>query len=155
MEPRKRILVVEDDRDEALLILEALRQNELLELVAAVRGGAEALDYLFCTGPHARRSPADLPDLILLDLSMPGVSGIEVLDRIRADRRVRLIPVVVFSGSDSRRDLVASYLGGANSFVRKPAEFADYADLLRQVWHYWSNVNLTVPCTAEELAQQP
>ena len=150
MDNRKRILVVEDDRDEEQLILEALRENQLSELVTAVRGGAEALDYLFCTGLHARRSPLDLPDLILLDLHMSGVSGIEVLDRIRADPRVRLIPVVVFSGSDSHRDLVASYLGGANSFVQKPVEFADYAEVLRHVWHYWSSVNAALPYAEEQ-----
>ncbi len=154
MDNRKRILVVEDDQDDELLILEALGQSQLLDLVVTVRGGAEALDYLFCTGRHARRSPQDLPDLILLDLRMPGVSGIEVLDRIRADSRVRLIPVVVFSGSDARRDLEASYLGGANSFVQKPAEFSAFADVLRQVWHYWSSVNAALPDLREELIQR-
>ena len=147
MEAGKRILVVEDNPSDEFLTLEAFHRLDMREVVLAVRDGAEALDYLFCTGAHADRAHGDLPELILLDLTLPSLNGIEILDRIRADARTRLIPVVIFTGSDSRRDLVASYLSGANSFVQKPVDFADYAEVLRQVWHYWSKVN-TLPSTS-------
>lgn len=144
MEAGKRILVVEDNPSDEFLTLEAFHRLDLREMVLAVRDGAEALDYLFCTGAYANRPVGDLPELILLDLTLPSLNGIEILDRIRADARTRLIPVVIFTGSDSRRDLVASYLSGANSFVQKPVNFRDYSEVLRQVWHYWSKVN-TLP----------
>jgi two-component system, response regulator len=146
MDAAKRILVVEDNPSDEFLTLEAFHRLDLREVVLAVRDGAEALDYLFCTGVYANRPVDDLPELILLDLTLPSLNGIEILDRIRADARTRLIPVVIFTGSDSRRDLVASYLSGANSFVQKPANFGDYSEVLRQVWHYWSKVN-TLPST--------
>jgi two-component system response regulator len=148
MEAEKCILVVEDNPSDEFLTLQAFQNLGMREMVAAVRDGAEALDYLFCTGLHAQRAP-NPPNLILLDLSLPSLNGIEVLDRIRADPRTRLIPVVIFTGSDSHRDLVASYVSGANSFVQKPVDFADYAEVLRQVWHYWSTVN-TSPMVAPE-----
>ena len=146
MDAGKRILVVEDNPSDEFLTLEAFHRLDLREVVLAVRDGAEALDYLFCTGTYANRPVGDLPELILLDLTLPSLNGIEILDRIRADARTRLIPVVIFTGSDSRRDLVASYLSGANSFVQKPVSFGDYSEVLRQVWHYWSKVN-TLPST--------
>ena len=146
MDAGKRILVVEDNPSDEFLTLEAFHRLDLREVVLAVRDGAEALDYLFCTGAYANRPVGDLPELILLDLTLPSLNGIEILDRIRADARTRLIPVVIFTGSDSRRDLVASYLSGANSFVQKPVNFGDYSEVLRQVWHYWSKVN-TLPST--------
>jgi two-component system, response regulator len=141
MEAGKCILVVEDNPSDEFLTLQAFQDIGMKEMVAAVRDGGEALDYLFCTGSHTHRAVNDLPTLILLDLSLPSLNGIEVLDRIRADPRTRLIPVVIFTGSDSRRDLVASYVSGANSFVQKPVDFADYAEVLRQVWRYWSTIN--------------
>jgi len=153
MEAGKRILVVEDNPSDEFLTLEAFHRLDMREVVVAVRDGAQALDYLFCTGAYAGRPFGDLPELILLDLTLPSLNGIEILDRIRADARTRMIPVVIFTGSDSRRDLVASYLSGANSFVRKPVDFGDYAEVLRQVWHYWSKVNTlpsaSVPAVAE------
>ena len=149
MEAGKCILVVEDNPNDEFLTLQAFQTIEMMEMVAAVRDGAEALDYLFCTGPYTQRLPEDLPQLILLDLSLPSLNGIEVLDRIRTDARTRLIPVVIFTGSDSRRDLVASYLSGANSFVQKPVDFEDYAEVLRRVWWYWSTIN-TSPMVGSE-----
>ena len=144
MDAAKRILVVEDNPSDEFLTLEAFDRLDLKEGVLAVRDGAEALDYLFRTGAYACHPVGDPPELILLDLTLPSLNGIEILDRIRADARTRLIPVVIFTGSDSRRDLVASYLSGANSFVQKPVNFGDYSEVLRQVWHYWSKVN-TLP----------
>lgn len=152
MEASKRILVVEDNPSDEFLTLEAFHRLGLRETVLAVNDGAEALDYLFSTGDHAGRS-SGLPEMILLDLTLPSLNGIELLDRIRADARTRLIPVVIFTGSDSRRDLVASYLSGANSFVQKPVDFSDYAEVLRQVWHYWSKVN-TLPSMSVGLAME-
>ena len=154
MQGGKRILVVEDNPSDEFLTLQAFNKIGLREMVLAVRDGAEALDYLFCTGSYARRATGDLPELILLDLSLPRLNGIEVLDRIRADARTRLIPVVIFTGSDSRRDLVATYLSGANSFVQKPVEFSDYTEVLRQVWHYWSSVNSSELLSIQSVAQR-
>jgi CheY-like chemotaxis protein len=154
MEAGKRILVVEDNPSDEFLTLEAFHRLDLREVVLAVRDGAEALDYLFCTGAYANRPFGDLPDLILLDLTLPSLNGIEILDRIRSDARTRLIPVVIFTGSNSRRDLVASYLSGANSFVQKPVSFGDYAEVLRQVWHYWSKVNTLPSTSVPEIAEE-
>lgn len=153
MEAGKRILVVEDNPSDEFLTLEAFNQLGLRDMVVAVRDGAEALDCLFGTGPYEGGASSALPELILLDLSLPGLNGIEVLDRIRADLRTRLIPVVVFTGSDARRDLVASYLNGANSFVQKPMDFADYAAVLRRVWDYWSNINVPAAPPSPEVAE--
>ena len=152
MEAGKRILVVEDNPSDEFLTLEAFDKLGLREFVIAVRDGSEALDYLFGTGSYTD-SPRAAPELILLDLSLPSLNGIEVLDRIRADVRTRLIPVVVFTGSDSRRDLVASYLNGANSFVQKPMDFSDYAEVLRQIWCYWSSVNTPATPPTSEMAE--
>lgn len=152
MEAGKRILVVEDNPSDEFLTLEAFSKLGLRDVVVAVRDGAEALDYLFGTGSYARDSTGTLPELILLDLSLPSLNGVEVLDRIRGDTRTRLIPVVVFTGSDSRRDLVTSYLNGANSFVQKPMDFADYAEVLRHVWGYWSSINVSAVPTSPEVA---
>ena len=153
MEAGKRILVVEDNPSDEFLTLEAFGKLGLRDVVVAVRDGAKALDYLFGTTPSGNSPSGTLPELILLDLSLPSLNGIEVLDRIRADVRTRLIPVVVFTGSDSRRDLVASYLNGANSFVQKPVDFADYAEVLRQVWSYWSTVNTSVTPPTSEMVE--
>jgi two-component system response regulator len=153
MEAGKRILVVEDNPSDEFLTLEAFNKLGLRSVVVAVRDGAEALDCLFGTGSYKGDSPSTFPDLILLDLSLPGMNGIEVLDRIRADYRTRMIPVVVFTGSNSRRDLVASYLNGANSFVQKPMDFADYAAVLRRVWDYWSNINVPPVPPSPEVAE--
>ena len=152
MEAGKRILVVEDNPSDEFLTLEAFNKLGLQDVVTAVRDGAEALDYLFGTGRYADISTEILPELILLDLSLPSLNGVEVLDRIRGDRRTRLIPVVVFTGSDSRRDLVASYLNGANSFVQKPMDFTDYAEVLRQIWSYWSSINVPATPPSAEMA---
>jgi two-component system response regulator len=154
MEAAIRVLVVEDNPSDEFLTLEAFQRLDMREVVLAVRDGAEALDYLFCTGAYTRRPFGDLPELILLDLTLPSLNGIEILDRIRSDARTRLIPVVIFTGSDSRRDLVASYLNGANSFVQKPVNFADYAEVLRQVWHYWSKVNTLPSASVPEVANE-
>ena len=141
----KRILLVEDDPNDVELILHAFQKIHLVDEVAVVRDGAEALDYLFGTGPFAGRSTDHQPKVILLDLHMPRLNGIEVLDRIRTDPRTRYLPVVTFTSSDSARDLTASYLSGTNSCVRKPEDFTAFAETLRQIWLYWSEINQLPP----------
>ena len=142
--PGKGILLVEDDPKDVLLTLRAFQQIQLKNQVAVVSDGAEALDYLFGAGDYAALPP-ELPRVVLLDLHLPKLNGLEVLDRIRTDPRTRHLPVVAFTSSLSERDLTACYLGGANSCVRKPEEFADFAETLRQIWHYWSSINEVPP----------
>lgn len=149
----KAILLVEDNPEDVLLTLRAFETNHLRALVQVVRDGAEALDYLFGTGAFAGRDATRQPRIILLDLNLPKLNGLEVLDRIRADRRTRFLPVIAFTGSVSERDLMSSYLGGANSCVCKPVDFAGFAETLRQIWQYWSVVNLVPPAPAAGLAQ--
>ena len=144
----KAILLVEDNPEDVLLTLRAFESNHLHALVQVVRDGAEALDYLFGTGAFAGRDATRQPRIILLDLNLPKLNGLEVLDRIRADRRTRFVPVIALTASVSERDLISSYLGGANSCVSKPADFAGFAETLRQIWQYWSVVNLVPPTSA-------
>lgn len=152
----KRILLVEDEPSDVELILHAFQKIHLADEVAVVRDGAEALDYLFGTGLFAGRSTERQPKVILLDLHMPRLNGIEVLDRIRTDPRTRYLPVVTFTASDSARDLTASYLSGTNSCVRKPEDFSAFAETLRQIWLYWSEINqLPPPPGPQHLSQHP
>lgn len=137
----KRMLLVEDNPDHAELALLALRDCRPDDQVTVVHDGAEALDYLFARSAHAGRSPAELPDLILLDLKLPKVDGLDVLDAIRANARTKTIPVVVLTSSAEERDLVESYRRGANSYVRKPVTFDGLAYCLRQIQTYWTTVN--------------
>ena len=144
----KAILLVEDNPDDVLLTLRAFQKNNLHHLVQVVRDGAEALDYLFATGAFAGRDAAQQPRIILLDLNLPKLNGLEVLDRIRADRRTRFLPVIAFTASVAERDVISSYMGGANSCVIKPADLAGFAETLRQIWHYWSVTNFVPPVPA-------
>jgi two-component system, response regulator len=132
----KTILLVEDNPDDELLTLRALKKNHLGNEVIVVRDGVEAVDYLFCTGPYADRNPANLPELIILDLRLPKVDGIEVLRRIRADERTHSLPVVVFTSSNADRDLVNSYAFGANSYIRKPVDFQELIVAIRELGLY-------------------
>jgi two-component system response regulator len=122
------ILLVEDNRDDELLTLRALQKNNLGNEVVVARDGAEALDLLL--GPESARM---LPQLVLLDLKLPKVSGLEVLRRLRGDPRTRLLPVVILTSSKEERDLVESYLSGANSYVRKPVDFGEFVEAARQL----------------------
>ncbi len=110
-----------------------------------VRDGAEALDYLFCTGSYADRDPNEFPTLVMLDLKLPKVDGLEVLRRVRADERTKLIPVVVVTSSDEERDIAESYSRGANSYVRKPVSFDEFREAVRQLHLYWSLINIPPP----------
>src|SRR3989440_6226098 len=141
----KVILLVEDNpRDEALT-LRALKKSNIVNDVNVVRDGVEALDYLFGTETHAEREMAALPQLVLLDLKLPKVDGLEVLRRIRADERTRLLPVVILTSSREERDLVSGYGLGANSYIRKPVDFGQFVEAVRQLGLYWLGLNEPPP----------
>lgn len=132
----KTILLVEDNADDEQLTLRAMRQSEVPNIIRVARDGAEALDHLFAPG-------AKLPDLILLDLKLPKVSGLEVLQKIRSESDTRGLPVVVLTSSDEEKDIVESYNLGANSFIRKPVDFDEFIDAVRQLGLYWLSMNRT------------
>lgn len=135
------ILLVEDNPDDEELTRLALCRAGLDHTLTVVRDGAEALDYLFGTGSQAGRDLSEPPAVILLDLKLPKVDGLEVLRRLRADARTRLIPVVVLSTSREQQDIATSYLLGANSYVRKPVDFDRFADVMLQVGRFWLTIN--------------
>jgi len=135
------ILLVEDNPDDEALTLRALQKHLVKNPVVVVRDGAEALDYLFGTGAHEGRDISVLPQVILLDLKLPKVDGLEVLQRLRAEESTRYVPVVVLTSSDEQRDLVHSYRFGANSYVRKPVEFGEFTEAVRQLGLYWILLN--------------
>ena len=141
----KVILLVEDNpRDEALT-LRALKKSNIVNDVVVARDGVEALDYLFGTGAHAGRDTSDMPQLILLDLKLPKVDGMQVLRRMREDERTRRLPVVVFTSSSEEEDLINSYNLGANSYVRKPVDFEHFLEAAKQLGLYWLVLNLIAP----------
>ena len=141
----KVILLVEDNpRDEALT-LRALKKSNIVNGVIVAHDGVEALDYFFGTGAHADRDMTVMPQLILLDLKLPKVDGLEVLRRIRADERTRRLPVVVFTSSSEEADMIKSYNLGANSYVRKPVEFEEFLEATRQLGLYWLVLNQIAP----------
>ena len=141
----KVILLVEDNPDDELLTLHALRKSHIGNDVFVVRDGAEALDFLFCQNAYADRDPHDLPQLILLDIKLPKVDGLEVLRRIRSDSRTRLLPVVMLTSSKEQQDLLQAYQGGANSYMRKPVDFSQFADSVHQLGLYWLVLNEPPP----------
>jgi two-component system response regulator len=136
----RTILLVEDDPDDELLTRRALEKNHILNELVVARDGAEALDYLFARGAYADRA---LPQVVLLDLRLPKLDGLEVLRRMRADERTRLLPVVILTSSDEERDIVASYRLGANSYIRKPVDFEQFSEAIRQLGLYWLVLNVT------------
>lgn len=139
------ILLVEDNPDDEALTLRAFRKNNIMNRVEVARDGAEALDFLFSEGDHAGRSGGMAPELILLDLKLPKVDGLEVLRRIRADARTQLQPVVILTTSNEERDIVASYQLGANSYIRKPVDFDQFIEAVRQLGLYWLVLNQPPP----------
>lgn len=140
--PRKNnILLVEDNPDDVELTLRAFSRSRVANTIVVARDGQEALDYLFGTGEHSDRSPLDLPEVVLLDLKLPKVDGLEVLRRVRADARTRRLPVVMLTSSNEERDIVSSYDLGANSFVRKPVDFGQFAAAAQQLGLYWLVLN--------------
>jgi two-component system response regulator len=137
----KTILLVEDNPDDEILARRALKKNYIDNEVVVARDGAEALDYLFGTGVYEGRDTSDTPRVVLLDLKLPKVDGLEVLRRIRADERTRLLPVVILTSSKEQQDLVDGYGGGANSYIRKPVDFARFTEAVRQLGLYWLVLN--------------
>ncbi len=135
------ILVVEDNPDHLELTLLTLQEQSIRNEIAVAHDGVEALNYLFGEGLHAGRDTSRQPDLVLLDLKLPKLTGLEVLQRMRADPRTAVVPVVVLTSSSEEEDIVAVYRSGANSFVRKPVDFVDFTEKLRQVKTYWLSVN--------------
>jgi two-component system response regulator len=142
---QKIILLVEDNRDDEALTMRALSKNNILNQVVVAHDGAQALDYLFGTGAHAGRDVTDLPQLILLDLKLPKVSGLEVLKRLRADERTRLAPVVILTSSKEDKDLIEAYGLGANSYIVKPVDFVQFLEAVKQLGLYWLVLNQSPP----------
>ena len=143
------ILLVEDNADDVILTLRAFKKNNIANEVVVARDGVEALDYLFATGPHDGRDARQLPQVVLLDLKLPRIDGIEVLRRIRADPATRVVPVVVLTSSREEHDLVDSYRLGANSYVRKPVDFLEFVEAARQLGLYWLVLNEAPPASME------
>jgi two-component system response regulator len=139
------ILLVEDNADDEQLTLRALRKNAILNEVVVVRDGQEALDFLFGAGTHAGRDTSIQPQVTLLDLNLPKIGGLDVLRRLRADPRTALLPIVVMTSSQQDEDIVRSYELGANSYVRKPVDFAQFTESVRQLGLYWLAINRPPP----------
>jgi len=139
------LLLVEDNKGDEELAIRALRKNNIKNEVVVARDGAAALDYLFATGAHAGRDTANLPTVVLLDIKLPKIDGLEVLRRLRADERTSLLPVVIFTSSKEDKDRVTGYAYGANSFVRKPIEFAEFCEAIRTLGLYWLILNEPPP----------
>lgn len=139
------ILLVEDNPDDEALTLRAFQKNNIRNDVVIARDGVEALDYIFGTGAHAGRDPEDTPAVILLDLKLPKIDGLEVLRRLRSDQRTRLTPVVILTSSKEEQDLIRSYSLGANSYVRKPVDFTEFMEAVRQLGMYWLVLNEPAP----------
>jgi two-component system, response regulator len=141
----KMILLVEDNPDDEELTLRALKKNNIGNNLTVVRDGAEALDFLFCTGAYANRDGQDLPQVVLLDLNLPKVGGLDVLRRIRDNETTRLLPVVILTSSKEEQDLIKGYSLGANSYVRKPVDFNQFVEAVRQLGLYWLVLNEAPP----------
>lgn len=139
------ILLVEDNADDEALTLRALHTNNIGNEVFVVRDGIEALDFLFCENQYADRDPHDMPRLILLDLKLPKLDGLEVLRRLRADPRTRLLPIVILTSSNEEQDLIAGYKGRVNSYIRKPVNYEHFVKTIRELGLYWLGLNEEPP----------
>jgi CheY-like chemotaxis protein len=137
----KYILLVDDNPDDEILMLRSLKKNKIMNEIVVVRDGSEALEHLFCTGAYANRDPSILPQVVLLDLKLPKLDGFEVLAEIRSDERTKFLPVVILTSSKEEKDLVNSYKLGANSYVRKPIDFLQFSEAIKQLGLYWMILN--------------
>ena len=145
MSKERLILLVEDNDDDVQLTLRALRQHRIANSVKVVSDGAEALDFLFCRGAYAERPLDELPQLVLLDLKLPKVPGLDVLKRLREEPRTRRLPVVILTSSNVESDLATSYDLGANSYIRKPVDFTQFMDAVENLGLYWLVLNEVPP----------
>lgn len=145
MGTNRAILLVEDNPDDQELTLRALKKNNIANRIVLAKDGAEALEYLFGTGEHAGRDTAELPEVILLDLKLPKVDGLEVLRALRGDPRTKLLPVVILTSSTEDKDRVSGYSLGANSYVRKPVDFLEFTEAVKQLGLYWLVLNQPAP----------
>ena len=149
LENTVEILLVEDNPDDVELTLHAFQKHNLVNYVHVVRDGAEALDFLFCTGAYKNRRIENSPSLVLLDLKLPKVDGLEVLRRMKADPRNRMIPVVMLTSSREDRDITESYRLGVNSYIVKPVNFEQFTEAVRQLGLYWLLMNEPPPIPRE------
>ncbi len=140
---KKIILLVEDNPDDELLTIRALEKNNIMNEVVVARDGVEALDYLFGTGSYAERNLSLMPEVILLDLKLPKIGGLDVLRRMRSEERTKLLPVVVLTSSTVEKDLIESYSLGANSYIRKPVDFTQFTEAIKQLGLYWLVLNIS------------
>ena len=141
----KPILLVEDNADDEALTMRAFRRNNIRNEIIVARDGAAALEYLFGTGAYQGRDPLDLPQVVLLDLKLPKVDGLEVLKRVRADVRTAILPVVILTSSKEQQDIINGYKFGCNSYVRKPVDFDQFMEAARQLGLYWLLLNEPAP----------
>lgn len=141
----KTILLVEDNQEEITLMLRALRKNNIRSKMVIVRNGAEALDYLFCQNEYADRNPKDLPQLVLLDINLPKISGLDVLRRLRADARTSLLPIVMLTASKEEKDIKEAFKNGANSYVWKSIDYDEFIESVGQLHSYWLELNQSPP----------
>ena len=141
----KSILLVEDNPDDAALTVHAMETNNIGNTIVIARDGVEALDYLFCTGMYAERNPKDAPAVVLLDIKLPKINGLEVLRRVRANEHTHLLPVVILTSSNEEEDRLKGYALGANSYVRKPVDFDDFVRAAGQLGLYWLLLNQAPP----------
>lgn len=138
---KKMILLVEDNEDDVILTLQALKNNNIGNEIIVVRDGAEAIDYLFATGKYHGRDIYQIPQVVLLDIHLPKVNGLKVLEMIRANAITRLLPVIILTSSKEERDMIKSYSLGANCFIRKPIDFGQFLDAVKQLSLYWLVLN--------------
>ena len=139
----KRILLVEDNPDDQELTMRALKKNNIGNEIVLAKDGQEAIDYLFGKGTYSSRDMSEMPQIVLLDIKLPKVDGIEVLKQIRADKRTKMLPVVILTSSKEEKDMVDSYNFGANSYIRKPVDFNQFTESVRQLGLYWLVLNET------------
>jgi CheY-like chemotaxis protein len=141
----KIILLVEDNHDDVILTERALKKSHILNTLIVAKDGAEALDYIFGTGNYSGRDTSIMPEVILLDLKLPKIDGLEVLKRIRSDKRTNILPVVILTSSKEESDLITGYALGANSYIRKPVNFNQFVEAIRQLGLYWLVLNEAPP----------